>query len=64
MAAVESVREAMGDVLHRFIKTRGMTPQQAQAQLLAIVRGAGAMSARPAAPKGARAAARSVEAFA
>ena len=23
MAAVESVREAMGDVLHRFIKTRG-----------------------------------------
>ena len=40
MAAVESVREAMGDVLHRFIKTRGMTPQEAQAQLLAIVRGA------------------------
>ena len=40
MAAVESVRDAMGGVLHRFIKTRSMTPQQAQAQLLAIVRGA------------------------
>ena len=40
MAAVESVREAMGDVLHRFIKTRSMTPQQAQAQIVAIVRGA------------------------
>ena len=40
MAAVESVREAMGDVLHRFIKTRTLTPQRAQAQLLAIVRGA------------------------
>ena len=40
MAAVESVREAMGDVLHRFIKSRAMTPQQAQAQLVAIVRGA------------------------
>ena len=40
MAAVESVREAMGGVLHRFIKTRGMTPQEAQAQLVAIVRGA------------------------
>ena len=41
MAAVESVREAMGGVLHRFIKTRDITPQQAQAQLAAIVRGAG-----------------------
>ena len=41
MAAVESVREAMGDVLHRFIKTRAMAPQEAQAQLVAIVRGAG-----------------------
>jgi glucose/mannose transport system substrate-binding protein len=41
MAAVESVREAMGDVLHRFIKTRAMTPQEAQSQLVAIVRGAG-----------------------
>lgn len=40
MAAVESTREAMGEVLHRFIKTRSVTPQQAQAQLLAIVRGA------------------------
>ncbi len=40
MAAVESTREAMGEVLHRFVKTRNVTPQQAQAQLLAIVRGA------------------------
>jgi glucose/mannose transport system substrate-binding protein len=40
MAAVESTREALGDVLHRFIKMRSVTPQQAQAQLLAIVRGA------------------------
>ena len=40
MAAVESVREAMAGVLQRFVKTRGMTPQQAQSQLLAIVRGA------------------------
>ena len=40
MAAVESTREALGEVLHRFIKTRSVTPQQAQAQLLAIVRGA------------------------
>ena len=40
MAAVESTREAMGEVLHRFVKTRSVTPQQAQAQLLAIVRGA------------------------
>jgi glucose/mannose transport system substrate-binding protein len=40
MAAVESVREAIGDVLHRFVKSRAMTPQQAQAQLVAIVRGA------------------------
>jgi glucose/mannose transport system substrate-binding protein len=40
MAAVESTREAMGEVLHRFVKTRSMTPQQAQSQLLAIVRGA------------------------
>jgi glucose/mannose transport system substrate-binding protein len=40
MAAVESVREAIGGVLHRFVKARGVTPQQAQAQLLAIVRGA------------------------
>jgi glucose/mannose transport system substrate-binding protein len=40
MAAVESVREAMGGVLQRFIKTRSVTPQQAQLQLLAIVRGA------------------------
>jgi hypothetical protein len=27
-------------VLHRFVKTRSVTPQQAQAQLVAIVRGA------------------------
>jgi glucose/mannose transport system substrate-binding protein len=40
MAAVESTREAMGEVLHRFMKTRSVTPQQAQSQLLAIVRGA------------------------
>ena len=40
MAAVESVREAMGEVLHRFVKTRSVSPQQAQAQLVAIVRGA------------------------
>jgi len=40
MAAVESTREALGEVLHRFVKTRSVTPQQAQAQLLAIVRGA------------------------
>jgi glucose/mannose transport system substrate-binding protein len=40
MAAVESVRDAIGGVLQRFIKSRDMTPQQAQAQLLAIVRGA------------------------
>jgi glucose/mannose transport system substrate-binding protein len=40
MAAVESVRDAIGAVLQRFIKSRGMTPQQAQSQLLAIVRGA------------------------
>jgi glucose/mannose transport system substrate-binding protein len=40
MAAVESVRDAMGGVLQRFVKSRDMTPQQAQAQLLAIVRGA------------------------
>jgi len=40
MAAVESVRDAMGAVLQRFVRLRAMTPQQAQAQLLAIVRGA------------------------
>ena len=40
MAAVESTREAMGEVLHRFVKARSVTPQEAQAQLLAIVRGA------------------------
>jgi glucose/mannose transport system substrate-binding protein len=40
MAAVESTRDALGEVLHRFIKTRSVTPRQAQAQLLAIVRGA------------------------
>ena len=40
MAAVESTREALGEVLHRFVKTRSVTPQQAQAQLLAIARGA------------------------
>lgn len=40
MAAVESVRDAMGEVLHRFVKTRDVTPQQAQAQLVAIVHGA------------------------
>jgi glucose/mannose transport system substrate-binding protein len=40
MAAVESTREALGGVLQRFIKTRSVTPQQAQAQLLAIARGA------------------------
>ena len=32
--------EHPGEVLHRFVKTRNVTPQQAQAQLLAIVRGA------------------------
>jgi glucose/mannose transport system substrate-binding protein len=41
MAAVESTREAMGEVLHRFIRTRSVTPQQAQSQIVAIVRGAG-----------------------
>ncbi|MFL6697813.1 MAG: ABC transporter substrate-binding protein, partial [Vitreoscilla sp.] len=40
MAAVESVRDAMAGVLQRFVKTRSMTPQQAQSQLMAIVRGA------------------------
>ena len=40
MAAVESTREALGEVLYRFIKNRSMTPQQAQAQLVTIVRGA------------------------
>jgi len=40
MAAVESVRDAIGEVLHRFVKSRAVTPLQAQAQLLAIVRGA------------------------
>ena len=40
MAAVESTREALGEVLHRFVKTRSVTPQEAQAQLLSIVRGA------------------------
>jgi glucose/mannose transport system substrate-binding protein len=40
MAAVESTREALGAVLQRFIKTRSVTPQQAQLQLLSIVRGA------------------------
>jgi len=40
MAAVESVRDAIGEVLHRFVKSRAMTPQQAQSQLVAIVRGA------------------------
>jgi glucose/mannose transport system substrate-binding protein len=40
MAAVESVRDAIGAVLQRFVRVRGMTPQHAQAQLLAIVRGA------------------------
>ena len=40
MAAVESVRDAMGAVLQRFVRLRGMTPQQAQSQLQAIVRGA------------------------
>ena len=40
MAAVESTRDALGEVLHRFIKNRSMTPQQAQAQLVTIVRGA------------------------
>ncbi|MFL6699418.1 MAG: ABC transporter substrate-binding protein, partial [Vitreoscilla sp.] len=39
MAAVESVRDAMAGVLQRFVKTRSMTPQQAQSQLMAIVRG-------------------------
>jgi glucose/mannose transport system substrate-binding protein len=42
MAAVESTREALGDVLHRFIRTREMTPREAQAQLVSIVRGAAA----------------------
>jgi glucose/mannose transport system substrate-binding protein len=40
MAAVESVRDAIGAVLQRFVRVRTMTPQQAQAQLLSIVRGA------------------------
>jgi len=40
MAAVESTREALGDVLHRFLKSRAMTAQQAQAQLVIIQRGA------------------------
>ena len=40
MAAVESTRDALGEVLHRFIKNRSMTAQQAQAQLVTIVRGA------------------------
>jgi glucose/mannose transport system substrate-binding protein len=40
MAAVESTREALADVLHRFVRTRSMTPAQAQAQLAAIARGA------------------------
>jgi glucose/mannose transport system substrate-binding protein len=40
MAAVESTRDALGEVLYRFIRNRSMTPQQAQAQLVTIVRGA------------------------
>jgi len=40
MAAVESVRDAIGEVLHRFIKDRGVTAQEAQAQLASILRGA------------------------
>ncbi|MEP6504045.1 MAG: extracellular solute-binding protein [Betaproteobacteria bacterium] len=41
MAAVESTRDALGEVLYRFIKNRSMTAKQAQAQLVTIVRGAG-----------------------
>ena len=40
MAAVESVRDAIGEVPRRFVKGRGVTPQEAQARLVAIVRGA------------------------
>ena len=40
MAAVESTREALGDVLHRFIRDRAVAPRDAQAQLVSIVRGA------------------------
>jgi glucose/mannose transport system substrate-binding protein len=40
MAAVESTRDALGEVLYRFIKNRSMTPQEAQGQLVTIVRGA------------------------
>jgi glucose/mannose transport system substrate-binding protein len=40
MAAVESTRDALGEVLYRFIKNRSLTPKQAQAQLVMIVRGA------------------------
>jgi hypothetical protein len=37
---VESTRDALGEVLYRFIKNRSLTPKQAQAQLVMIVRGA------------------------
>ena len=42
MAAVESTREALGDVLRRFIRDRTMAPRDAQAQLVSIERGAAA----------------------
>lgn len=40
MAAGESTKDALADALHRFAKSRSVTPQQAQARLVAIVRGA------------------------
>jgi glucose/mannose transport system substrate-binding protein len=40
MAADEPTKDALAGVLHRFVKIRSLTPEQAQARLAAIVRAA------------------------
>lgn len=41
MAAGESTKDAIADVLHRFVRTRSMTAKEAQARLVGIVKAAG-----------------------
>ena len=40
MAADESTKDALADVLHRFVKNKGQSPEQTQQRLAAIVRAA------------------------
>jgi hypothetical protein len=40
MAADEPTKDALADVLHRFVRTRGQSAEQAQQRLAAIVRAA------------------------